>query len=86
MFFVYILKSKVDGNLYIGYTSNLKERFKKHNLGLVKSTSLRKPFYLIYYEAYASRRDATAREYNLKLRAKALRLLSVRIKGSLEAY
>jgi putative endonuclease len=86
MFFVYILKSRVDKELYFGYTSNLKERFKKHNLGLVKSTSLRKPFNLVYYEAYASRRDATTREHNLKLRAKALRLLSSRIKGSLEAY
>jgi len=85
MFFVYILKSKKDGDLYIGYTSDLRERFKKHNLGLVKSTKSRRPWCLIYYEAYASRQDATKREENLKLRARALRQLLGRIKNCLEA-
>jgi len=35
MFFVYILQSKKDKELYIGYTNNLRKRFKKHNLGLM---------------------------------------------------
>jgi len=85
MFFVYILKSKKDGNLYIGYTSDLRKRFKKHNLGLVRSTKSRRPWHLVYYEAYALRQDATKREGNLKLRAKALRQLLIRIKNCLEA-
>ena len=85
MFFVYILKSKKDKNLYIGYTSDLRKRFKEHNLGLVKSTKSKMPWYLVYYEAYASRQDAIKREENLKLRAKALRQLKNRIKISLEA-
>jgi len=54
-------------------------------LGLVKSTKSRKPFYLVYYEAYTSKQDAVEREHNLKLRAKALRQLKIRIKRSLEA-
>ncbi|MBU2539688.1 GIY-YIG nuclease family protein [Patescibacteria group bacterium] len=83
MFFIYILKSKKDGKLYIGCTNDLRERFKKHNSGLVKSTKTRKPFNLVYYEAYASKQDAFKREHNLKLRAKALRQLIVRIKRSL---
>lgn len=85
MFFVYIIKSKKDGELYFGYTSDLRKRFKKHNLGLVPSTKSRKPFSLVYYEAYASRQDATHREHNLKLRAKALKQLKNRIKNCLEA-
>lgn len=85
MFFVYILKSKKDKNLYIGYTSDLLKRFKKHNLGLVRSTKSSKPWKLVYYEAYASRQDATYREHNLKLRAKALKQLKNRIKSCLEA-
>ena len=85
MFFVYILKSGKDKNLYIGYTSDLRKRLKEHNLGLVRSTKSRNPWYPIYYEAYASKQDAVKREHNLKLRAKALRQLKIRIKRSLEA-
>ncbi len=50
-----------------------------------KSTKSRTPFFLVYYEAYASKQDAMERESNLKLRAKALRLLKNRIKRSLKA-
>jgi len=84
MFFVYILKSEKDKNLYIGCTSDLRKRFKEHNSGLVRSTKPRRPWYLVYYEAYASRQDAFQREDNLKLRAKSLRQLKNRIKGCLE--
>ena len=83
MFYVYILKSKKDGELYFGYTSDLIERLKEHNLGLVRSTKSRIPLYYVYFEAYASKEDATKREHNLKLRAKALRQLKIRIKLSL---
>lgn len=83
MFFVYILKSKKDSKLYIGCTNDLRKRFKEHNLGLVLSTKARKPFRLIYYEAYAAKQDAYKREHNLKLRAKALRQLIKRIESSL---
>jgi len=55
MFFVYILQSKKDKELYIGFAPGLRKRFKKHNLGLVKSTKSRIPFRLAYYEAYASK-------------------------------
>lgn len=85
MFFVYILKSKKDNNLYTGYTNDLRKRLKEHNLGLVRSTKSRKPFYLVYYEAYTSKQDAVKREHNLKLRAKALRQLQNRIKNCLKA-
>lgn len=85
MFFVYILKSDKDKELYIGCAHDLRKRLKEHNLGLVKSTKLRKPFYLVYYEAYASKQDAFKREHNLKLRAKALRQLKIRINNSLKA-
>lgn len=85
MFFVYILKSRKDDKLYIGYTNDLRKRIKEHNLGLVESTKLRKSLYLVYYEAYARREDATKRKHNLKLRAKALRQLKNRIENSLKA-
>lgn len=67
MFFVYILKSKKDKELYIAYTNDLRKRLKEHNLGLVRATKSRRPLYLVYYKAYASKKhDATKREHNLK--------------------
>ena len=84
MFFVYILKSNKDKKLYTGYTNDLRKRFKEHNLGLVKSTKSRRPFHLVYYEAYSSQQDATKRERNLKLRAKSLGQLKKRIMMSLK--
>lgn len=51
MYYVYVLKSKVDGELYIGSTKNLKKRFVEHNTKKVFSTKNRTPLELIYYEA-----------------------------------
>ena len=66
MFYVYLLKSKKDAKLYIGYTSDLKKRLESHNKGKVDSTNFRKPFDLIYYEAFKSQKDATSREQQIK--------------------
>ena len=85
MFFTYILQSKKDKSIYIGYTDDLRERFKKHNLGLVRSTKAKIPYNLVYYEAYASKQDALKREDNLKLRGRALKQLKDRIQGCFEA-
>ncbi len=83
MFYVYILKSKKDSKLYIGYTNNLKRRIEEHNSGGNESTKLRRPFELIYYEAYKSEDDAKHREDMLKLFGRALGGLKRRIKSSL---
>ena len=66
MYYVYILRSNVDNNLYSGYTDNLRRRFDDHNKGKVESTKYRKPFNLIYYEAFLHQQDATAREKYFK--------------------
>ena len=66
MFYVYVIKSLKDGFLYVGHTDNLKERFNRHNQGLVKSTAKRKPFKLVYYEACNIIYDAVKREKSLK--------------------
>ena len=84
MYYVYVLKSKKDGNCYIGSTNDLRYRIKEHNTGKSFSTRLRKPFELIYYEAYKSESDARHREHNLKLRSRAYAQLKKRILNSLE--
>ena len=66
MFYVYVLKSKKDKRLYIGYTNDLRRRLGEHNRGENKSTKHRTPLSLVYYEAYRSKEDAEKREKKLK--------------------
>ena len=66
MFFVYILQSEKDKSLYIGYSSNLKKRYKEHNQGFSTATKYKRPYKLIYYEAFVKQKDAKDREKYLK--------------------
>ena len=84
MFYVYIIKSKKTGKIYIGYTSNLKIRLKEHNTNRVFSTKHKGPWELIYYEAYKSEADAKEREKQLKYYGKALGQLKKRIENCLK--
>jgi putative endonuclease len=65
-YFTYVLLSKKDGKLYMGWTFNLKERMRKHNEGKVVATRDRRPLELIYFEARRNREKAIAREKYLK--------------------
>ena len=66
MFYTYLLKSKIDGHWYTGYTSDLRKRLREHNEGKNTSTKYRGPFELLYYEACINEEDAKAREKSLK--------------------
>ncbi|MCD6442111.1 GIY-YIG nuclease family protein [bacterium] len=66
MYYTYILISKKDGKLYIGYTDDLKKRINKHNKGFVSATKYRRPLELMYYEAYQEEKDSKRREKYLK--------------------
>jgi putative endonuclease len=67
MFYVYVLQSLKDKKFYIGYTEVIPQsRLQYHNSGRVMSTKNRKPFELIYYEAYKNKFDALGREKFLK--------------------
>lgn len=66
MYYVYILISKKDNQLYIGCTNDLQKRFKLHNLGKIEATKNRRPLELIYYEAFINKHDAFEREQWLK--------------------
>ena len=63
---VYVLLSKKDGQLYIGYSRDIKSRLAEHNGGQVVATKYRRPFALIYCEMFASQKDAMQREMYLK--------------------
>ena len=66
MWYVYIIQSVKDRNLYVGMTNDLRNRIRLHNQGKVFSTSSRIPFELVYYEAHHNKNDAAAREQFLK--------------------
>jgi len=66
MYYVYILFSNKDKQLYTGYSPDLRKRILKHHKGLVKATKHRRPLKLIYYESYDERLDAKRREIYLK--------------------
>ena len=54
MWYVYILRSTIDKNLYVGSTNNIRRRLIEHNSGKVDSTKSRMPFNL---EAYIAVKD-----------------------------
>ena len=65
-YYVYLLESIGYGNLYVGYTTDLKRRLTEHNRGANFSTKSYKPWRLIHYEAYRNEDDAKRREEYLK--------------------
>ena len=66
MYYVYILQSKKDRSFYIGYSTDLKRRIEAHKRGESLATKFKRPFGLIYYEAFINQKDAKNREEYLK--------------------
>lgn len=66
MFYTYVLKSKKDNQLYIGWSKNLKQRFIEHNSGKVEATKYRIPLEIVYYEACTNKTKAIEKEKYLK--------------------
>jgi len=65
-YYVYLLRSVKDGRFYTGHTANLRNRLAQHNKGRVRSTKVRRPFELVYWESFRTRREAMRRERQLK--------------------
>jgi putative endonuclease len=71
MFYIYIIKNNERSKIYIGHSSDLKNRLKRHN-GLLKNktksfTSKNKGIWkLIHNEKYKTREEAIKREKWLK--------------------
>jgi len=63
--YTYVLRCK-DGKLYIGSSSDLRNRMKIHQNGGVPSTKHRRPVKLVYYEACVSLQLARRRELYFK--------------------
>ena len=85
MYWVYILKSKMNDSLYVGYTHDIKKRLEEHEKGRSEATARYRPGKLVYLEGYASREDAMKREKNLKYYGKVYAQLKRRITRSISS-
>jgi putative endonuclease len=59
MYYIYLLQSPKADDIYIGFTPDLRRRMREHG-------SEHPDWKLVYYEAYASEKDARLRERRLK--------------------
>ena len=66
-FVVYILFSEVYCKTYVGFTSNLIERFKSHNFLSNKGYTIKfRPWEVVYVEFFTTKSEALKREKFLK--------------------
>ena len=84
-YYVYILRSLLDRQFYVGLTENLPVRIATHNRGLVASTTRRAPLELIYWEGCLDSSDVARREKYLKT-AWGKRYLKTRLRGYLTGF
>jgi putative endonuclease len=66
MFYTYVLKSEVAGDIYVGSCENIEIRVTKHNRGLVRSTKAYRPWKLLEYKEFPTRSEAFRHEMFLK--------------------
>ncbi len=84
MYVVYVIEHSFNHQIYMGLTSNLKQRLASHNSNSNKSTRRRNgKWTLVYAEAYRSKKDAVMRESRLKHHGSSKHELLKRISSSL---
>ena len=84
MYYFYILRSLKNGQLYLGFTPDLKTRIRSHNNGENKATKPNVPYELIYYSAFKNKQDAIECEKYFKTTAGWKRIHQM-LKNSLKA-
>ena len=67
MFVTYVLYSAIHDKIYIGYTSDLIDRFHSHNQFATKGYTVKfRPWEVIHVEFFESKQEAIQREKELK--------------------
>ncbi len=66
MHYVYILESIKTGKHYTGIANNVEARLKQHNDNITRSTKNKGPYKVIHSEIFATRKEATHRERQIK--------------------
>lgn len=86
MWYFYVLQSQTEPDyFYKGSTNDLRRRFAQHQHGEVGSTRPRRPYRLVYYEAYLTEHAARGREHAVKTSGSVSVPLLRRIAESLES-
>ena len=62
IYYVYAIKSDVDGRIYVGFSLDVEKRLKQHNAGKTTSTKGYRPWKLIYTEEVVGRVATRAKE------------------------
>ena len=66
-YYVYMLKSTNKNSItYVGYTKNLQNRIRLHNIGKGAKFTRGRKWKLIYKEKYKTKSKAISREYYIK--------------------
>ncbi len=73
MYYVYLLKSKFNNEIYVGSTNDLNKRVHEHNSGKEISTKRYMPWEFVYYESYNMEELARKREQKLKHHGNAMK-------------
>ncbi len=81
---VYVIRSVKTNSLYFGRTEDLGSRVSAHNSGKNHSTKKDRPWEYVYIESYKSKKDAVARELQLKQYGNARTYVKRRLCSSLE--
>ena len=81
MYLTYILFSSKKNKYYIGSTSNLEERIKKHNSNHKGFTGGVGDWQVVYQENYQSKSEATQRELQIK-KWKSRKVIESLVKGN----
>lgn len=84
MFYTYLLFNTKTRKYYVGYTSNLVERFEQHISWYNESTAYESAFWkLVYYEAYLTESDARNRELKFKNHGRWIQEIKKRIENGI---
>jgi len=67
MFYVYVLYSRKFNKIYVGFTSNLEQRFISHNEKAKSGWTIKfRPWKILFYEKFSTKPEAMKREKALK--------------------
>ena len=77
-YYVYMLKSTNKKSVtYVGYTKNLQNRIRLHNIGKGAKFTRGRKWKLIYKEKYKTKSKAISREYYIKKNRKFRNLIKI---------
>ncbi len=82
MYFFYILYSESIDKYYVGHTSNLEERLRKHNTNHKGFTGKTSDWKIVYSEQFATKSEAFAREREVKAWKSRKRIIALSSVGT----